>query len=56
MSEAYFNQVRLLLRVLPLVAQEKIFALKGGTASISARRSKLRPIRSCAGMFLRLAW
>lgn len=25
-------QVRLLLRVLPLVAQEKVFALKGGTA------------------------
>jgi predicted nucleotidyltransferase component of viral defense system len=32
MSEAYLNQVRLLLRVLPLVAQEEVFALKGGTA------------------------
>ena len=28
----YADQVRLLLRVLPLVAQEKDFALKGGTA------------------------
>jgi len=26
------NQVRLLLQILPYVAQEKIFALKGGTA------------------------
>jgi predicted nucleotidyltransferase component of viral defense system len=32
MSEQYANQVRLLLRVLPLVAQEEVFALKGGTA------------------------
>lgn len=32
MSEIYLNQVRLLLRVLPLVAQEEAFALKGGTA------------------------
>lgn len=32
MHEVYRNQVRLLLRLLPLVAQEKGFALKGGTA------------------------
>ena len=32
MHEVYRNQVRLLLSVLPLVAQEKGFALKGGTA------------------------
>ena len=32
MFEPYTNQVRLLLRVLPLVAQEDVFALKGGTA------------------------
>lgn len=32
MSEHYTSQVRLLLRVLPLVAQEVVFALKGGTA------------------------
>lgn len=32
MSDSYLEQVRLLLRVLPLVAQEEIFALKGGTA------------------------
>ena len=32
MNEAYKDQVRLLLRVLPLVAQEEVFALKGGTA------------------------
>ncbi|WGF90214.1 nucleotidyl transferase AbiEii/AbiGii toxin family protein [Marinivivus vitaminiproducens] len=31
-SEAYRRQVALLLRVLPLVAQEEAFALKGGTA------------------------
>lgn len=31
-SERYRDQVRLLLRVLPLVAVEKCFALKGGTA------------------------
>ena len=30
--EAYRRQVALLLRVLPLVAQESCFALKGGTA------------------------
>ena len=28
----YINQVRLLLRVLPYIAKEKVFALKGGTA------------------------
>lgn len=32
MGEAYRNQVRLLLDVLPLVAEEQVFALKGGTA------------------------
>ena len=31
-SEVYRNQVRLLLRILPLVAREHCFALKGGTA------------------------
>jgi hypothetical protein len=32
MNEAYRAQVRLLLDVLPFVAEEKDFALKGGTA------------------------
>jgi predicted nucleotidyltransferase component of viral defense system len=32
LSEAYIAQVRLLLRLLPIVAQEDCFALKGGTA------------------------
>ena len=32
MREAYMARVRLLIRVLPLVAQESVFALKGGTA------------------------
>ncbi|MGE5567228.1 MAG: nucleotidyl transferase AbiEii/AbiGii toxin family protein [Parcubacteria group bacterium] len=32
MNNAYRDQVRLLLDVLPLVAEEKAFALKGGTA------------------------
>lgn len=31
-NEKYFEQVRLLLSVLPVVAREKCFALKGGTA------------------------
>lgn len=31
-ASPYYRQVRLLTRVLPLVAAEKIFALKGGTA------------------------
>ena len=31
-AELYRRQVVLLIRVLPLVAQEKCFALKGGTA------------------------
>lgn len=31
-SDIYFNQVKLLLTVLPFVAEEKCFALKGGTA------------------------
>jgi predicted nucleotidyltransferase component of viral defense system len=32
MTDAYENQVRLLLRILPFVAEEGVFALKGGTA------------------------
>lgn len=32
LNEAYQRQVALLMRVLPIVAEEKIFALKGGTA------------------------
>ena len=28
----FYGQVELLLRVLPLVAKEEVFALKGGTA------------------------
>jgi hypothetical protein len=31
-NEAYRRQVRLLMRVLPIVAREPVFALKGGTA------------------------
>jgi hypothetical protein len=31
-STTYFKQVQLLLQVLPLIFQEKCFALKGGTA------------------------
>lgn len=31
-GEAYRNQVRLLVRVLPFIAEEECFALKGGTA------------------------
>ena len=31
-NEAYRRQVRLLMRLLPLVAREDCFALKGGTA------------------------
>jgi len=31
-ADIYRSQVELLLRVLPYVAKEKIFALKGGTA------------------------
>jgi predicted nucleotidyltransferase component of viral defense system len=31
-SEIYYQQVTLLIRMLPLVAQEEVFALKGGTA------------------------
>lgn len=31
-TSPYYRQVRLLTRVLPLVAEEKIFALKGGPA------------------------
>ena len=32
MDEQYVDQVRLLLRVLPDIATEDVFALKGGTA------------------------
>lgn len=32
MNEVYQAQVRLMLELLPLVAQEEVFALKGGTA------------------------
>jgi predicted nucleotidyltransferase component of viral defense system len=32
MNESYRRQVALLMRVLPIVAEEKVFALKGGTA------------------------
>ena len=32
MNETYRAQVRLLLEVLPLIAEEDAFALKGGTA------------------------
>jgi len=31
-NSIYYEQVKLLIRMLPLVAQEKVFALKGGTA------------------------
>lgn len=31
-SETYRRQVALLVRILPLVAEEQVFALKGGTA------------------------
>lgn len=31
-SSIYYQQVALLIRILPLVAQEEVFALKGGTA------------------------
>jgi len=31
-ADIYRSQVELLLRVLPYVAKEKVFALKGGTA------------------------
>ncbi|WP_260694471.1 nucleotidyl transferase AbiEii/AbiGii toxin family protein [Rhizobium leguminosarum] len=30
--DAYAAQVALLVRLLPLIAEEKVFALKGGTA------------------------
>jgi len=32
MNEAYREQVRLMLDLLPFIAEESIFALKGGTA------------------------
>lgn len=31
-TEAYFRQVALLIRILPIIARERVFALKGGTA------------------------
>jgi hypothetical protein len=32
MHERYIEQVRLLIRALPSIAEEKVFALKGGSA------------------------
>ncbi len=32
MNQHFFNQVRLFVSVLPFIAKEKCFALKGGTA------------------------
>jgi hypothetical protein len=32
-ADTYRKQVALLIRIIPLVAQEQCFALKGGTAS-----------------------
>lgn len=32
MHDRYVEQVRLLMRALPAIAEEKVFALKGGTA------------------------
>ncbi len=31
-NSVFYQQVKLLIRVLPIVAEEKVFALKGGTA------------------------
>lgn len=31
-NSTYYQQVRLLIRMLPVVAKEQVFALKGGTA------------------------
>lgn len=31
-SSAYYRQVALLIRTLPIVAEQDVFALKGGTA------------------------
>jgi predicted nucleotidyltransferase component of viral defense system len=31
-DSSYFQQAQLLLRMLPLIDREKVFALKGGTA------------------------
>ena len=38
-SEHFRRQVALLIRVLPLVAEEQVFALKGGTAIVSPQGS-----------------
>jgi len=31
-EDVYFRQAELLLRIIPFVAEESVFALKGGTA------------------------
>ena len=31
-NQQYFNQVKLLVKILPYIAKETCFALKGGTA------------------------
>jgi hypothetical protein len=45
MSDAYRAQVDLLLRVLPHVAAERCFALKGGTAINLFVRDMPHPLR-----------
>ena len=42
MGEQYVDQVRLLLSVLPDIAREDVFALKGGTAINLFYRDMLR--------------
>src|SRR3546814_6534021 len=37
MHERYIEQVRLLMRALPSIAKEKVFALKGGSAIVLVR-------------------
>jgi hypothetical protein len=32
LNNTYYQQVRLMLQILPIVSEEKCFALKGGTA------------------------
>ena len=46
-GETYYQQVQLLVDILPLVAEEKCFALKGGTAINLFIRDMPRPL--CAG-------
>ncbi|WP_244360023.1 MULTISPECIES: hypothetical protein [unclassified Alteromonas] len=38
-NSIYYKQVQLLMQVLPFVAKQECFALKGGTASISLSES-----------------